>query len=254
MGLGGVGVASADPIEPGYDLFFTEPSTTHVTMDFGGGPQNIPLMGYRPPVIALFTAPLNNPAYNDTDTIVQRHAGIDPLPVGGSGIIPIELVALSLVSVNPVLIGPDFYDLSVLGGALLTPSTPSLWGSMTVNHEVPNGGTFTASLPVHATITFTQVGNPLNTFPVPFLDTFTSSGIWSHTPRFDDVHIDPPFPAGNFYPGVDPHTSQKVLTVEESLLAAHGVLPAQTPEPGSLTLIAGALLLFARRPRGKGVN
>jgi hypothetical protein len=243
--------AWATPIGPGFDLFETPPGRTYVDLSsFGIG--IVQLQGNRAPVSALFPAPLNNPAINDTDTIVQRLAGINPLPP--SGTIPVELVALSLVSVAPVNIGGNFYDLSVLGGSLLTPSDPSPLGSMTVNHEFANGGTFTASLPVHATLTFTQVGNPLNTFNQPFSDTFltTPPGVWSHTPRPDDAHVDPPFPAGDFYAGVDPITGQKVLTLEQSLLAAHGVLPAQVPEPISLAIAAvGAIggMLFVRRRR-----
>jgi hypothetical protein len=225
--------AWADPISPGFDLFETPAGSSSVDLT-GMGLGVIPLEGYRPPVSALFSPPWNNPAVNDTDTIVQRLAGISPLPVGGSGTIPIELVALSLQSVAPVNIGGNFYDLTVLGGSLLTPSDPSPVGNMIVNHTISNGGTFNATLPVHATLTFTQVGNPLNTFSQPFADIFSSTSVWSHTPRPDDMHAPPFAAAGNFYPGVnpgtgpsDPSTGQKVLTTEESLLAKHGVLPAQ---------------------------
>jgi hypothetical protein len=218
-------VALADPIAPGFDLFETPAGASQVDLtSFGIG--IVPLQGYRPPVSALFAPPYNSPSLNDTDTIVQRLAGISPLPVGGSGNVPIQLVALSLQSVAPVNISGNFYDLKVLGGSLLTPSDPSPVGNMTVNHTLANGGTFSSILPVHATLTFTQVGNPSNTFSQPFADTFTGNGVWSHTPREDDVHF-PPFPSGGMYPGVDPNTGQKVLTSEQAQLAAHGVLPAQ---------------------------
>jgi hypothetical protein len=218
------GAALAISIAPGYDLFETPPGTSSVDLtSFGIGV--VPLQGYRPPVSALFAPPYNDPAVNDTDTIVRRLAGINPLPPSGN--IPIELVALSLQSVAPVNVGGNFYDLKVLGGSLLTPSDPSPLGNMTVNETLANGGTFTSVLPVHATLTFTQVGNPSNTFSQPFSDVFSSNGVWSHTPREDDVHFAPFQAAGGFYGGVDPVTGQKVLTTEQSQLAAHGVLPAQ---------------------------
>jgi len=64
------------------------------------------------------------------------------------------------------------------------------------------------------------------------------------------------YPAGNFYPGVDPTTLDKILTPEQALLAEHGVLPAQTPEPSTFLLLgtglAGVFVLGRKRLAKKG--
>jgi hypothetical protein len=122
----------------------------------------------------------------NTDTIVQRK---DPvaIPPGGTippnAPIPIELVALSLQSVNPVNIGGTNFNLRVLGGDLLIPrSSPD--GSITnLTHNDPVGGTFDSILPIDVDLIFTQVGNPANIVTQRFIDTLVGTGIqWSHTP------------------------------------------------------------------------
>lgn len=115
--LGANNVAIASPIGPGFDLFHTPEGTTSVTTIVG----TIPLRG-RP----------IDPNLGDTDTIVQRLAGIDPLPVGGTGTVPIVIVALSLESTTPVSISGSFFDVFVELG----PSIPLLPGLLTVVHEV----------------------------------------------------------------------------------------------------------------------
>jgi len=88
------GMVFASSISPGFDLF----STTSAEVDLTG--------------IGLGVVPLDGKPFGpgDTDTIVERLDGIDPLePPAGNGIINIELVALQLKSVDPV-------DLTPLGG------------------------------------------------------------------------------------------------------------------------------------------
>jgi hypothetical protein len=85
VALIGGGMASADPILPGFDMFSTPPGGASV--DLGMGP--IPLMGI----------PLPNMAPGPVDTIVAR---MDPgPPPGGTATIDIELVALHLRSIVP---------------------------------------------------------------------------------------------------------------------------------------------------------
>jgi len=89
--------ASATSIAPGFDFFQTTVGTSVDLSGFGLG------------VVPLEGNPIGG-SFGNTDTIVSRQDGIDPLsPPSGTGTIPIELVALSLVSVNPV-------DLTPLGG------------------------------------------------------------------------------------------------------------------------------------------
>jgi hypothetical protein len=243
VGLGFRSVAWGVAIDPGFDLFATDPGTTFVKVDTDPTPN-----------VVLVDVPLKGVPIGpgDTDTIVQRKGS---LAAAMNGPIPIELVALSLESVSPVNIGGTNFNLRILGGDMLIPqSSPD--GSMQVmDHpavDLGGGGTFTSILPVVANLIFTEVGNPANTFTMPFSDTLSGSGIWGHTPRLDDPHNDQ-FPAGHFFPGVDPQTGAKRLTIEVSLLAQHGVLPAQIPEPTTLLLVSSALAGLAsaarRRPR-----
>src|SRR5207249_914370 len=85
------------------------------------GPGNLPPAGYPT-------------ALGNTDTIVQRQANAS-LPVQDTGTpssatIPIQMVALSLESVNPLSIGGSFFDVFVH----LNPALPST-GSMTIVHD-----------------------------------------------------------------------------------------------------------------------
>src|SRR5205823_4781309 len=122
---GSANPAWADPIGVGTDEFHTLPGTFAILpAELGGGR------------LDLISRPLGFTG-GDTDTIVQRLAGIDPLPVGGQGTIPIQIVALSLESVNPVPIGlSSFFDVFVsLAG-------PQAVGTMTIRHVNADGGTF----------------------------------------------------------------------------------------------------------------
>ena len=221
-------------ISPGFDLFATVAESTFVDL----GPIG---------TVGLKGDPLNG--LGNTDTIVERGTGISPLNVGDIGTIDIELIALSLVSSKAVAIGGLNFDLKVESGRLLNdpmspffrntsiPSSPV--GSMDVDHNQPNGGLFDSALPVTALITFTQVGNPANSFTQPFDDILTTptSGMWSHDPGPGDAHTST-FPSSDFFAGVDPVTSEKVQTLEESLTANHLVVPAMVPEPSTFLMLA----------------
>ena len=227
----GPGAASSTPIDPGFDLFSTVGPTF---VDLGG---TIGIVGLEGVPIGPGT----------TDTIVERKEG---LASGTSGTIDIELVALSLRSVAPVNIGGTLFDLDVISGSLLgEPDNPL--GNMTITHNDPNGGTFVAVLPVDAKLTFTDVGNPLNTNVQFFNDIFNSQGLWSHTPAAGYPNSST-FPSGGFYPGVDPNTGQPVVTLESTstLNAEHRVVPA-IPEPGTLAILGLGLvgLGVSRRKR-----
>ncbi len=186
--IGGIG-ASTSPawameVEAGFDLFMTTQTTQVDLTGFGLGV--IPLTDDE----SFFGIP-------GVDTIVER---LDPAGVpnmGDSNTIPIELVALSLVSIDPVMIDILNFDIHVVGGSDFEPQSQ---GEMTINRDDPNGGSFSARLPVDATIHFLQVGGDVgNDFTVPFEDVFVSQGVWSHTPAFFSCFADL---AGGFFPGV----------------------------------------------------
>jgi len=157
--------------DTGFDLFNTPEGHSFVDLT----PAAIP--GLADPIVQLVGEPLG-PA--NTDTIVERLTDpfTDTTGLGDTGTVDIELIALSLRSVDPVDISGTLFDIDVISGALLgEPTNPT--GSMTITHNHPNGGTFTAVLPVQAKLTFTEVGNPGNNFFQPFNDEFLSNGVWS---------------------------------------------------------------------------
>jgi len=213
--------ARADAIGPGFDLFATTSGTTVCLTGIG--------------CIQMVGKPIG--PFN-TDTIVQRMSGISPFNVGDTGTIPIELVALSLQSVQPVQMGSNFFNVTVT----LTPNTVSS-GQMTVNHNGANGGTFDSFFDVFFDITLTDIQNPQNTQTQSISDRITGSGTWSHTPP-PNYPFDPRFPSGGFYPGALSEGGTNFSLV-------HNVTPAQTPEPGTLTLFGAGLAGVAMRLRRK---
>ena len=223
-GFGQGQIAWATPIAPGFDLFETIPITE---VDLG------PEIG----IVQLEGVPIGP---GNTDTIVERLQGIDPLDFPtGVDTIDIELVALSLRSAAPIDIEGTLFDLDVTSGFLLgEPDNPL--GQMTIFHTDPNGGTFDAELPVDASLVFTEVDNPENTIIQPFSDVFRSTGVWSHTPGPNDAHNEE-FPSGDFNAGINPETGEPNPTEEIATAAIHTVVPSQIP-PVPPTPVAGELL------------
>jgi hypothetical protein len=255
--------AQGSAIAPGVDLFATQPgqsyqsfSATPIPPDFFG-PGSDPFDG----IINFLGSPLG--PLGPTDTVVERLAGASLSDCLTPVTVPIEIVALSLVSVNPITVtsngglNPQPWDVRVA-----LSSQPQQQGTMSVRRQHADGGTFTATLPVQAKFVFTQVADPGN---VRVLDTggimppvsFSSTGHWTHTaPGFDvvtspggipiDHDLDPGTPnkiigaSSNFIAGMRgvggacgklPDAYGKTLTEEEALLARHGVLPPQEGPP-----------------------
>jgi len=210
--------AWAMDVLPGFDLFMTTQTTQVDLSGFGLG--IVPLQGDE----SLSGIP-------GTDTIVERLAGAGVPNVGDSNTVPIELISLSLVSVSPVKIELLDFDLHVVGGSDFE---PQFLGEMTINRNDPNGGNFSAILPVNATLHFFEVGGDgSNDIIVPFSDVFVSQGVWSHTPAFFSCFI-PGFAAGNFFPGVDPLSFDKVPTFEQAQFAIHTVIPCMMMPPSAV--------------------
>ncbi|MEQ9482388.1 PEP-CTERM sorting domain-containing protein [Coleofasciculus sp. F4-SAH-05] len=170
--LGVVESAEAAGVRLGSDYFQTTDGTF---FDFGGTIGKIDFEGNP---IGTFQG--NNVGL--ADTIVERKDDV-ALDVGDSGMTAIEVVALSLKSVNSV----NGYDIFVN----LTEGKPST-GTMTINHENPDTdpsqGTFSSSFYVFFTAMFKPVGGgDAIPCPVEIVETcdfekhFTASGEWTHT-------------------------------------------------------------------------
>ncbi|TWT41996.1 Proprotein convertase P-domain protein [Phycisphaerae bacterium RAS1] len=255
-------------IPPGDDIFttpcggasFEDFSNTPIPADFFG-PGSDPFDG----IVVFGGVPLNTsgPSIGPTDTIVRR-TGLAHLPMPGSSAnVPIEIVALNLVSCQPITVTynsgpPELWDVRVC----LPPMVPQTPGHMTVNRDLclPSGGTFTSILPVQPRLTFTRVNPPAGPTiifdlpqPLPFQtvnghwlkDDPPGYGLIRPTPATsvdNDCDGSPTLPllgSGNFAPGMragrcDPLDCMetprilKRMTHEDALLAQHGILPTQT--------------------------
>ena len=141
--------------------------------------------------VCLRGVPLGNPQYGDADTLISRSA--DPfdrcdLPSGTPSTVNIEIVALSLESVNPITVthnggqNPEAWEVTVdLSPGGLPPGTPPRTLTATKTHC--NGGTYTSVLYVQPRFTFTKVSNPSE---VRVLDTGMTG-----TPPVELVQSDP---------------------------------------------------------------
>ena len=158
-------VGLAGGIYPGLDLFVT-PNTGATMQDFSAtpipagffGPGSDPFTGsvvYRGQPIAPTTA------LGSTDVIVQRKTSGALVNPNDSFVVPIEILALNLVSVQPITVtyngGQNPEQWSV--GACLSGAAAQQLGSMTVrlgSCGFGEGGTFSSQLPVLPKLTFTR--------------------------------------------------------------------------------------------------
>ncbi|MBI4716272.1 MAG: hypothetical protein HY763_00545 [Planctomycetes bacterium] len=109
--------------------------------------------------VALRGEPINQAEFGDASVILQR--ADDPVrpsdPDGTMGTVPIEMVALNLVSAQPIIVSygtgtPEIWDVRVGLSPLPAPA-----GSLTATKTHANGGDASVSLNVNALLTFTNV-------------------------------------------------------------------------------------------------
>jgi len=200
-------------------------------------------------VVQLRGEPLGSVPYGPvgpTDTIVQRTATAVLPGLPSSTTVPIEIVALNLVSCNPITVTygpnpPQQWDLR------LTMNDTST-GSMFINHNVPDGGTFSSSFVVRPTLTFTRHGD-LAERETTRIDNLTTGGVqWSYDAPHNAVTVPE---TSNFFPGGTP--GDTFGTVQQFRYQGGQFtwdLHLTVPEPSTdLLMMAGvaAFLLVTRR-------
>ncbi len=266
------GAPNPSLIDPGIDLWETPAGGTTV-QEF---PLNDPIPAdfFNPCSPGLSSDPFSGtitfggqPATTDppaalapTDTIVRRLTTADLPTVGSFDTVPIEIVALNLVSVNPITVTydggahPELWDVrACLSGS------PQIQGSMTIRKTCSGGGTYDSVLPVRPQFVLTRVadGCTLTFDPDTIVNFLTVNGHWLdavppslplvESPFFSTVGVDGncdgvidtnPLPSTtNFHSGLRvprcqaencvARPSVKRLTAETAPLARHGVLPAE---------------------------
>jgi hypothetical protein len=261
--------AAAQVVVAGSDLLVT-PAGGMTYEDFSGTPIPAGFFGVgSDPFIGTVRfrgVPLVGTGVNGhTDTIVRRNADAMLTACPSAATVPIEIVALSLVSVSPITVtfGGGANSATYEVGACLSSAVNQQPGGMQIIRSHVNGGTFSSGLPVQARLTFTRcttntaaaVGSALAD-PGPPVVLSTGLGVWTYSSLGLPIDASPGGmidhdcntttasvafgPSSNFVTGVDMPgadctnpggPSQKRLTPEMAMLAAHGVLPNNRP-PG----------------------
>lgn len=250
--------ASAGDVLAGVDLFTATNGSSYTVFSIPADffdPGSDPFSG----TIQLKGDPLSVPGIDGPpDTIVRRSSAAslpDPLP--SSDTVPIEIVALNLVSVNPITVtysGPSFTELWDVRITLApTPPPP---GTINILHDVADGGTFTATLPVTPLLTFTRVGDLATRTTNEPTDNLQLNlpTPWSHTQPFQAATLTIPYGGllqSEFWPGGipgSPSTTPQTFFLDGVRLDLnlHLVL---IPEPSVLALgiVAGGLLALRKR-------
>jgi len=195
----------------------------------------------------------------NTSMLIQRLniAALSGVP--SSAVIDVEIVALSLVSTDPITvtyggINPEQWDVEITL-SLVIPSS----GTMTIRKEHPNGGTFDAAITVQPYFTFTRVSDST-------VRTLDGAGTYADLVEVLDapwVYSDPalecPPCVSNFIPGHN--GAGPVNYAYTGMKSKHtvrcGCLPAVIPTLSQWGLIAvlsvvfvvGAYFIVKRRKR-----
>ncbi len=254
-------IASAQQVNPGYDLFQSLSGTQFLGTPFDGVPLGsyaFPNPGNSPDPITLGTG--------NADTIVQRLSTATP----GSPTVGLQMNALQLVSDTPINFGGGplgFYYVTLQSS---DGTGPASIGSMTINFGGPTSGTFSSMLNIFFDVHYAAINGPIVLQSDLILS--NSSAVWSNLPAPADVLLPNSLPntynyllngsnnANDFFVtslstsqggvGVVDGTVTEVNPVTQS--DQHVVQDAQgttLPEPASLGLLALAGVLGARRPR-----
>lgn len=217
-------VLAGQPVPAGYDLLETDPGTTvanvqHPPFRPGCDPVNEDVHFTGEPIKTF----MGHPA-GDASTAVQR-----PQPANfqnGMATVPIEIVSLNLVSVQPITVicngKPEDWDVRVT----LDPAGQTQ-GQLTLNQTDPNGGTFDAQLPVRPRFTFKSLSDGTeSTFDPGQLTGFNLMGNGPWRTGCVPPALAVPGLNDGFCPSFTPE-GQKRLTVFQAAFVHHGIYPAQ---------------------------
>jgi hypothetical protein len=148
-------------------------------------------------VVTLGGDPLDPLNTGTADTVVRRPTAAVLPGVSSTDTIPIELVGLSLVSVEPITVtygggSPQQWDVAAGLSSVIPPQ-----GQMMISKTHNNGGTFTAEFNVQPKFVFTEVGNPANQRVLdtgeagrrPFLLQPMVPAPWVYTPCASEIYF-----------------------------------------------------------------
>lgn len=264
-------VTPTSTVLAGADMFVSPSGGT--TADFAPtplpagffGPGSDPFTG----IITLGGSPLVGVGLaGGTDTIVKRPFNTSLPGCPGAGGVPIEIVALSLVSVAPIPVSFNGGTSTSIYGAnaWLTNLQPQQQGNMQIRRDSLSGGTFDTFLPVQPRFTFTKISgvNGLPTLgldPAPTIFLQALNEPWSHDDGGLGVPLMPgglvdhdgnpgtpnvPFPPmSNYLPGIvkaggDCFTNggspRRATIVHMAPNHTHTVVPPQAPPPPVCTV------------------
>ncbi len=179
--------------DPVYDLWET-PQGYNTYVDFGCGESTPPMpAGFFGPgsdpfegTVALVGEPLaTNGNLGPTDTIIKRSRAADLPQCPSQDEIELEIVALNLVSVEPITVtydgqDPEEWDVTVC----LSEFRDQPMGVMNINQVCQEGGTFSAYVPVVPNVIFTRIsdGMELNVdygeWGLPAIELYAEEGHW----------------------------------------------------------------------------
>lgn len=223
-------------VEMGHDLFRTDTAY----LNLGSGP--IPFEGVPLGTFDWSGTTWDNEDLGNTDTIIERKGAA---VTGGSGEtappIPIELVALQLVSVDPIDVGAGlgFHYATLQAG---TPST----GTMDITFDDELGGSFASFFDVFFDLRIGALDGPIL---FSGFKTFTSTGVaWAREPtdpdaiKLDGINylLDGGTISEDFWPPVGVHDAGD---------GSQHIVSTATPEPTTICLLGLGGLLLSRRKR-----
>ena len=249
-------VSNANTVFAGLDLIATLPGTFFDFAILTGG-----ILG----VVEFEGVPINPALYGNADTIAHRlEDAFEPVDT-----IDVEMIELSLISVDPVNLGGATYEVEVN-----LDQTEINIGSMTIHHtELDNftdeaEGYFTSTIDLHLIVDFVGLSSGAPALAsVLFETTIQGGGCWTHELTGKPEYVGPPFPGEtNFFlastcPQFEEGLKYEHLFHEGEHLgtaACFGGFPCppnEVPAPAPLPLmLMGLTGLLASRALRQGAN